>query len=143
MKKNILLASLSLILLTYFCGCASVDSLDKTREEFPHRVKSSVYAASYNDVYNAVKKTCQEMGIKIYSEDKELGRIYGQSSPRWGSVLLTGIFGYGEKVGIYIIDIDEKYTIVDIVVQKSTVTDVGHVDWREKILKKIGENLKQ
>lgn len=125
-----------------FAGCATVNTLDDVRYEFPERVKSSVYSAPYDEVYSAVKKACEDLGVKIYSEDKELGRIYAHSSPRWGSVLLTGIFGYGEKVGIYIIDIDDKYTVVDVVVQKRTATDLGHVDWRQKLLEKVGDNLK-
>ena len=139
-KGYVFILIINLLLLN---GCATVNTLDETRQEFPDRVKSSVFSSSYNTVYRAAKKACQDLNLKIYSESERLGRIYAYSPKRKSSLLLSaGTFGYGEKVGIYIVDFDEKYTKVDVVVQKQYITDLGHVDWRDKILKQISENIK-
>lgn len=124
-------------------GCASINSLDKTQTEFPDRVKTAVFNASYSEVFTAAKKACQDLKLTVYSEDEAQGKIYARSSLRWFLILVSwASMGFAEKVGIYLTKVDSDSTRVEVAIQKAFAGDIGYADWRERILTSIAANLK-
>ncbi len=134
--KSILIFSLLLCLT----ACSTVNTLDTTREERPHRKKSSMFNYSYDNVFNAAKEACKELGLRIYQEDRKKGQIYARSVVRWFGLVFVG---YGEKVAIYVIPVEENYVQVEVVVQKVYLLSVGYVDWRDRILKAMDKILEK
>lgn len=125
-------------------GCASINTLDRTRTEFPDRVKTTVFDASYSEVFTAAKKACQDLKLTVYSEDEAQGKIYARSSLRWLLILISwGSMGFAEKVGIYLTKVDTDSTRVEVAIQKTFLGDIGYADWRDRILASIAANLKQ
>jgi len=133
-----LITLFALILL--ISACSTVNTLDTTREERPHRKKSSMFNYSYDEVFNAAQAACKELGLRIYHQDKNKGQIYAKSVVRWFGLIFIG---YGEKVAIYIIPVEQDYIQTEVVVQKIYLLSIGYVDWRDRILNtmdKILEN---
>ena len=144
MKKLLFLISMFIAICVFFSGCATVDTLDATRERLPKRVKSITFLYPPEDVFQVAKKACHDLGLTIYSQDEADGKIYAKSSWKFLSVLRNeGVIGSGEQVGIYFTTLsDGPYTKVEVVVQKSNLLDLGFTDWRQRILKLMAEHLK-
>ncbi|MFH1888926.1 MAG: hypothetical protein ABH806_02415 [Candidatus Omnitrophota bacterium] len=124
-------------------GCASISTLDRTRAEFPDRVKTAVFDASYGEVFAAAKKACQDLKLSVYLEDEAEGKIYARSSLRWFLILISwGTMGFAEKTGIYLTKTDANSTRVEVAIQKAFSGDIGYADWRDRILASIAANLK-
>ena len=138
MKK--ILALFAAVVL--FSGCATVNTLDKTRASHPERAVSFTFDYPYFSVYAAVKKACKDLKLVVYSEDQKKSKVYAHSHLRWVPLILTqGTFGFGEKVGIYLKPLGEDKTKVEVVLQKANLLDIGYADWRKRLKKAIEDNL--
>ena len=143
MKRLSFLIILFITISILISGCATINTLDDTRNKAPKRVKSVTFLFPYENVFKAAKEACQDLGLTIYSEDEVKGRIYAKSTWRFLSVLRNeGVFGSGEQIGIYLTAlINEPYTKVEVAVQKSNLLDLGFTDWRHRILKLIADHI--
>ena len=128
------------IIIAFLAGCSTVNTLDTTREKRPHRKKSSMFNYPYDEVFSAAESACKKLGLQVYYRDEGKGKIYARSLVRWLSVIFVG---YGEKVAIYIIPVEEDYIETEVVVQKVYLLSVGYVDWRDKILKEMDKILEK
>ncbi len=117
-------------------GCASVNTLDTIRAKHPQKKKASVFREKRFLVFDAAQGVLRELGFIIYYQNSSSGRIYARSRE------LLPMLGLGEKVGVYIIYLEEDFTKVEVIVQKAFFLNLGYNDWRDKILKKISEYLK-
>jgi len=135
-SKNITL----FLVILLFLGCATVNTLDKVREEKPERKRVSVVNYSYDEVFTAGLKACKDLDLRIYSVDIEKGEIYAKSLVRW---LLLIPIGFGEKVAIYVVPVDDQSTNIEVVLQKVYLLSIGYIDWRQKILNAIAKNLEK
>jgi hypothetical protein len=139
---KVFMPRLIVIVALFLCmtACSTVNTLDTTREERPHRKKSSMFNYSYDDVFNAAKTACQELGLRVYQENRSKGQIYAKSLVRWFGLVFVG---YGEKVAVYVLPVEEDYVQVEVVVQKVYLLSVGYVDWRDRILKAMDKLLEK
>ena len=135
-SRNIIL----FLVISLFLGCATVNTLDKVREEKPERKKVSVLNYSYDEVFAAALAVCKDLDLRIYSVDAKNGEIYAKSLVRW---LLLIPIGFGEKVAIYVVAVDDQNTNVEVVLQKVYLLSIGYTDWRQKVLNAIANNLKK
>jgi len=135
-SKNVALA----LAISLFLGCATVNTLDKVREEKPERKRVSGLSYGYDEVFTAALKACKDLDLRVYSVDIEKGEIYAKSLVRW---LLLIPVGFGEKVAIYVVPVDDQSTNVEVVLQKVYLLSIGYTDWRQKVLNAISNNLKK
>jgi len=137
--KTSLIRLIAVFTLTLFIsGCSTVNTLDTTREERPHRKKSSMFKYPYDDVFAAAQTACGDLGLRIYQQNKDKGQIYAKSVVRWFGLIFIG---YGEKVAIYVMPVENDYVQTEVVVQKTYLLSIGYVDWRDRILKAMDDIL--
>lgn len=117
-------------------GCATINTLDTIHADYPQSKKTSVFREKRFLVFDAAQQVLGELGFTIYYQNSSSGRIYARSKE------LLPMLGLGEKVGVYVIYLEEDFTKVEVVVQKAFFLNLGYNDWRDKILKKINEYLK-
>ena len=138
MKSPIIKSIIIFTLILFVSACSTVNTLDTTREERPYRKKSSMFKYPYDDVFAAAQAACGNLGLRIYHQNKEKGQIYAKSVVRWFGLIFVG---YGEKVAIYVMPVEEDYVQTEVVVQKTYLLSIGYVDWRDRILKEMDKIL--
>lgn len=133
---------ITLFLCFSLIGCATMGSLDRVREKSPKKVLSEVYPYSSKKVFQATRLACLDVGLAITHSSVKEGKIYAQS-PASVSRLLWVEEGYGEKVGIYLTELGNRSTSVEVVLQKAVFTDIGYKDYRGILLNLIRTHLQK
>ena len=136
MKNHKLKIIIAVITVSFFWGCSTINTLDTTQKECFDRKKSSVFREDRILVFHAAEEVLKDLGFRIYHRDISKGRIYARSPE------LLPMLGLGEKVGVYVIYLDDEFTKVDVVLQKVFLLNFGYNDWRDKILNEINKYLK-
>ncbi len=126
--------------IALLAGCATPQSLDDTRLKAPDRVVSETFAYSYEEVYRAAKRSCEDLEFVISREFPQEGRIYAKSPPNLAKVVIYKT-GFGEHLGVYVTPLSAGQTQVEVATQKSNRLEVGFRDYRRVILKLIRARL--
>lgn len=84
------------------------------------------YNASFDETWEAVKCSCNALGLPIAGENKTDGYILAQRG-------ITA-FSYGENVAIFIKKQNTNKTNVEVVSKKALQTTIFAPDWSPKIL---------
>jgi len=96
---------------------------------------SRVYEASFETVWNAVHNAISEVGLMVVGDNKQERYILAEKE-------ITA-FSSGEKVAVFVDEVDGMRTKVEVVSKKAMATNILAWNWEKPVLDKIEEILKR
>ncbi len=120
-----------LVFLLSVAGCATLADARKAKGKGTSRV----YDAPFETVWNAASETINELGLSLVGENKQERYILAEKK-------ITAL-SYGEKVAVFVDEIDDERTKVEVVSKKAMATNVLAWNWEKPILNKLDEILQR
>ena len=128
-----------LVLVFTLSSCASVQSLRRSYQEKPEKVKEVVFDAPYDRVIDAAREAAQIRKLKIVETASNEEELYMNRNFNWllAVVVFKGIQVHGGKMAAYFTPIDADSTGMELVFQKNTPIDLLTFDEREPFIREI------
>ncbi len=95
-----------------------------------------VYAASFDEVWNAIPGVLKELQLPMITDNKATGEVLAQQG--------VTMMSYGENVAIYVEKVgNEVKTRVEVISKKSMATNVFATNWETRIIEKLNQKFKK
>ncbi len=136
MKRTFILV-LAVVLST--SGCASVQSLRRTYQENPERIKEVTFDAPYDEVVAAAREAAKVRKLKVVEDASSEEELYMNRNFNvlLAVVVFKGIQVHGGKMAAYFTPVSPEKTKVELVFQKNTPIDLLTFDEREPLIKEM------
>lgn len=120
-----------LLCISLFSGCTTIQDAKSSRGSG----KFETYAYDYNQVWEASVSVVEKSKLDLISQNKKDGEILAQKG--------MSAFSYGENVAVFLDQVSEKSTKVEVVSKRALQTTIVAKNWSNYILENIKELLSE